>query len=280
MNTFYFDSKKMNINFKAIPIARFSTVGMDALGNSSPKMLTLFEAEPSDGFIFEQTIKKMKDYDLIPNYSNELHKETHKIDTNITLNECKNILETQKFNNNSLFKKAKIFMGICEGQLFGLVTVNVPKRTKNNKIVFSTRDKKHETEIDMLATFLNTKKEKINGLGKILLAQCYEFLRKSKFKSLYLRSELPKNSPYAQKLYHSMGIKNIGKPIEWKPLGCPKSIFDKVELLKEYDSELVQPMSINKKEASKQLNKIFSNFKKETLPKLSVDAKSIIYDND
>lgn len=261
-----FDCKKANVNFKAIPIAKFSINAVDELANITPKVVELFEAEPTDSFVFADAMEQIKSLDLMPNYPNRVHKLLHRIDASIILVECVSMLDKMKYASDPLFKKTKIFFGVSDGQLCGVTVANIPKIYSDNQIVFSTRAKPEETELDMLFTNLTLKREKLKGLGKILVAQVYDFFRNSDFNSLYIRSELPKTSPFALKTYESMGATTIGEPIAINLSGAPRSLFSKnIAQLGEDNDMLVQPMSIEKESAGNKASEIFSEFGRVSL---------------
>lgn len=271
-----FDCKKANINFKAIPIANFTTKAVDELGAAVPKVVSIFEAEPKDSFIFADAMAKMDKVDLIPSYESPFHKLIHKIDASITLGECVSMLDKMKSVSEPLFQKTKIFFGVSDGEFCGVAVANIPKISSDNQIVFSTRAKPGETELDMLFTNLTSKREKLKGLGKIFVAQVYDFFRDSDFNSLYIRSELPESSPFSLKTYESMGATAVGEPIAWKPSGYSRSLFSQnVTESSEYNDVLVQPMSIGKKSAARKVKEIFSQFGRESLSGKSIHMSPV-----
>lgn len=108
--------------------------------------------------------------------------------------------------------KVKMLVAIQNYRPCGLLIANMPKRMSSTEGVnYSSRhnNAKNETEIDWLATWVPDGAEKLKGIGKALVGEYFLSLKQSRFRDVFVKSELPENS-YAQSFYESLGFEVLG----------------------------------------------------------------------
>jgi hypothetical protein len=265
-------SNQNQISFKAIPVVEYMT---KVRGNS--KKLTVYEAESKDKHFIKHTIHGLNSLDFLPTNQSIVNYVSHGVIIKKALVDIRRLLEMP----DSLAKKAKIFMAVCDRQLCGVAVCNIPKITPKNNIVFSNRNRPNETELDWLAAWPICKsQQKIKGTGKILLAQVYDFIQSLDVKTLYIRSEQPKHTN-ATSFYKSMGCNEAGLAIPCEGIDRPIEITHKSNKkdFKPYTG-LVIPMEISRDDAFKKAAQVSEEFFVTKLKPVSVNLEDTIDTKD
>ena len=181
------------INFKAIPRASYK----------------LFK-ETGDALVYQL---EKKDIPVLENIRANLQAffEKHNIVNDATqeiiekaLKGSVDFLKAEKYPQ----KKAKVLMAVAEGEPCGLLVGNGLKiDKKSGKLVYSSRRNrgKKETEIDFLSNWDNNTRK---GTGAALIDEYFITAKEDGFKSVFVRSEIPKYTD-AESFYAKNGCERL-----------------------------------------------------------------------
>ena len=169
-----------------------------------------------------------------------------------------------------LREKTRMFLAVSNNDICGVLVGGMPKKTAQKSIKHSSRKfaRDKETELNWCAAWDSDSKHPRKGVGKIMLSEYIDTVKKDGFKKLFIQSEIPELS-YAKKFYESMGCKEM--PCGQSPhrsIEQNKDIVNCVEDLYDYD---IVPMLGNLKDISKAKEQAFSRYQREVLPQASVD---------
>lgn len=252
-------NQNSNVKFGAIPRAEYRTL--------KNKKVKIYELEK-------------KDLPFIRNFSNN-------IDTYISKNRIEGksrqeIIKTsfkvaEELLNVSDKKRGKnhIFIAEAGADISGVLIVNMPKRTPNGKKIYSSRKNcsRKETELNWFATW-NNKNKDIKGIGKMLIGEFYNSLKKDRFKKVFVESEIPEKT-YAEFFYQKMGFKELTdhrKTIS--QVETNKDVIKNSGSIMENDE--IVPMIVKKNNINRVKEQIFSIFKRKTLSSNSIDLYDVI----
>lgn len=239
--------------------AEFDVVSVDKNNKQTPKKLAIYEVKPCHEPIINHAFQRIKSLDMLSHSEKIVFYVSHNIVIKKALEEIKKLLSMQTNAPNGLAPKAKIYMAICDKQICGVAVTNVPKITKDGEIVNSCRSHSSETELDWLVTWPLNSREKVKGVGRLLLSYVYDFAQESDFKSLYIRAMEPKLTN-AVLFYKSMECVRTGQLI---PYEAPDRPIEIVRILnpkyKPYTGITV-PMEISTEKAADKSKAIFKEF--------------------
>ena len=268
-------SKNQNtkINFYGKPIAEYSVKSVDDQKKSAARKLIIYEAETKDITIFEHMSKNLNSLETVSPQNRIRNYLSHTIIIKRALDEALSLLKYNIKNPDSIAKHTPIYFAAADKQLCGIAITGIPKKSKNEEIVFSDRAKINDTELDWLTSWSIRPEQKIKGTGSILLSTVYDNLNSKPFQSLYIRSEHPKNTD-AVKFYESMGCTQAGSPIPCDAKDRPLPITH-TPGEKKY-SELIIPMEINRTKAILKTREIAAKYEQKLLETNSINPEDII----
>ena len=139
---------------------------------------------------FDGCIKKIKvikfekeDINFLNSYYKDIENIMHIDDIKkiFIKSSIQTILEVLNSDDSSVFQKTKLYGAIYKNKLCGLLIANIPKlKSYNYKESYSSRHNsaKKEAEIDWLVTWFPEKQILINGIGKALVGQFFNTLKR------------------------------------------------------------------------------------------------------
>lgn len=185
---------KSNVNFKAVPLARYQYGKKD--------FLNVYQLEKRDLPFVSKFLSNLKQY-FVDKQINDYSRQE-------VMNEAFSASEKILTSSSKTKGKARIFLAVKDSNPCGILIGNVLKESKNHKMAYSSR-KNHarkETELDWLATWNPFSDKKVKNTGKVLTNEFYNTLKQDGFKDVYVRSEVPELS-YAVDFYKKMGFEEL-----------------------------------------------------------------------
>ena len=217
-----YQNRSNSTNFTALHRGTY-----EFLSHKTP--LRIYELEKGDLGFLEYFSKNLQKFFK----KNKIEDDSRKQVIEEAVNASKEILKSDKED------KAKIFMAVSDKTPCGFFIGNVRKVGKDGKVCYSSR-KNHspnETEADWVVTWKS-------GTGKPLGTEFFRsVLRDTKFKSAYVRSEVPENSG-AVEYYGKLGFKEIDNKYR-KILGPHDNSYE----IGQYDDveDYIVPMKVTRK---------------------------------
>lgn len=243
-----------NISFTAIPRAKYKL--------STGETIRILELEEKDlPFIkeFSSNIKKYMD-------KKEIESVTDKrliIDTSFQV--IKEILKLPE----KLRNKTRMFIAESNNDICGVLVGGMPKKTSKNAIKHSSRkfSRNNETELNWCASWLSTPDKPKKGVGKIMLSEYIDTIKHDGFDKMFIQSEIPELS-FAKKFYEQMGFKALSEQKPHRQVEQNKDVVKCVEDLYDYN---IVPMLGDINSINNAKNKVFTEYKRQILPKTSID---------
>lgn len=243
-----------NVSFTAIPRAKYKL--------HTGETIRLLELEERDLPFIKEFCSKIEKY----MDKKEIETVTDKrliIDTSFqVINE---ILKLPK----KLRNKTKMFIAESNHDICGVLVGGMPKLTSKNSIKHSSRkfSRTNETELNWCASWLSTPDKPKKGIGKIMLSEYIDTVKRDGFDKMFIQSEIPELS-FAKKFYESMGFKALSEQKPHRQIEQNKDVVTCVEDL--YDYKIV-PMLGDINSINNAKNKVFAEYKRQILPDTSVD---------
>ena len=185
-------NNKQNCSFKAIPRAKYLNAG---------NKVEVIQLEKQDVPFINNFLSNINSYFKKHKINDSAHKEIMLDSFNAT----KEILE-----NSDKLKKSKVLLAVANKEPQGIIIANILKKGNDNKLHYSSRHNhaSTETELDWIVTWNKYLPNKTKNIGKVLTTEYFMTLKKDKFKSVFVRSELPEKS-CASNFYNKMGFEDI-----------------------------------------------------------------------
>lgn len=253
-------TNQQNINIKAKPLAQWRC--KSALNNTT-KNITIVSLEKKDADFINIFEEKYKNFFQNDSIKQEIF--------NIIIKTIKGVFESYK----TILNKAKILIAIHEDKPCGILIGNIPKiDTTTKTVLYSSRHNcgKNETELDWLITWPPNKNDKINGIGKALIGEYFNTVKKDKFKDVLVKSEVPENS-YAQHFYESLGFKTISPKRESLIKRTSRQYV--IENHAEANDEII-PMIITKKKIGEVLSMLNADMNRQEFIEKSINIENLI----
>lgn len=260
----------MTVSFTARPVAIYKP-----FSDATQKSLTVYELEARDIKFLSQFKKELK--------NNTYLKEEKKVYHTIALESLESIIKSLKINRQmKVSDKSVAYVAVNDKKITSLIQGNLPKiNFEQNKIVYSNRNVAKETELDWLSSIPSrngeqTPKSSAPAVVAELLNYCFRL--PDKFKSMYCRSELPKNCEKTASFYEKIGFKAVGGAQKMETSDRPIDLnhFVNVDGF-EYSNDETLPYSITRNAAKEAVKNIAKRFGREEIKDgKSVDLKDFV----
>ena len=164
-------------------------------------------------------------------------------------------------------QETKMFLATHNKKPCGVLVGNIPKRDHyTRQLNYSSRyyAAKDEGELDYLATWVPPNEQKLKGVGKALVAEFFNSLKKEKINDIFLKSTRPQRS-YAQAFYKTLGFENLSL----------KNNTNSKYIIHYDDTNYgkVLPMIITKYNREISCNELANKMERQELSKISLDAE-------
>lgn len=243
-----------NVNFMAIPRAKYKL--------HTGETIRLLELEKKDLPFIEEFCSNINKY-----------MDKKKIET---VTDKRLIIDTSFQVINEILKlpeklknKTKMFIAESNNDICGVLVGGMPKLTSKNSIKHSSRkfSRNNETELNWCASWLSTPDKPRKGIGKIMLSEYINTVKRDGFDKIFIQSEIPELS-FAKKFYEQMGFKALSEQKPHRQVEQNKDIVKCVEDLYDYN---IVPMMGNVTSLNNAKNKVFAEYKRQILPESSID---------
>lgn len=263
-----------HIRFSAVPQAKYILPAVQCPEKLSKEVI-LYEIEPQDLLILKRLEKQVREETLLSDDNGENRKAAHYSILRYALTHAKRILRHRQEPSCQFQDTSVIYLAVADKQPCGLLIGNMPKINQCGQITYTYRDKlpDEETELDCMSTF----NRNIRGVGSVLLSHFYEFCRSLNFKTIYIRSDIPKES-IAMRFYEKMGC-SLAEPhtIPWQtktgPVYVTTYLYD--PYFKIYSGPIV-PMEISVEDARQISEEQNLKFQYTPLEKRSVPIEDVV----
>lgn len=266
MNTINPSSPNYNAatpSFKALPRAMYKL--------TNNEVVKVYELEKRDLPFIKEFTQKIKSYMDKKGVAPETENDNRYI-IETTFNVIKEKLQRLKS------PKTHTYIAVSDSDVCGVMVGGLPKKVPGKRAYqHSSRIKSPltETELNWCATWNPNPTTERKGVGKIMLSEYIDTMKKDGFNSMFIQSEIPEYS-YAAKFYKSMGFREM--PCGQIPHFSIEHNKDILPVLKgntSYDYEIV-PMLGKSSVIDKYKTEAFKRYQREVLPEASVNLYSII----
>lgn len=241
-----------NLSFKAIPRGSYRT--------AKNTFVNVVQLEKSDLPYITRFCENLEEYYKKRNITDYSRQYIMKD----SFNTVKDVLSS----NDSLLDDAKIFVGISNNEMQGLIVGNIAKHDKNGGVHHSSRKKhaKNERELDWFVTWGG------KGVGKSLIGEFFKSMKELPFKKVFVRSEIPELSS-AQQIYEHFGFKQVAKRCDWIKKTNNVNLTDEGAVLDNGDAIF---MTIGRKQLSQTEQQISKQLHRKDLCSISTPLENLV----
>lgn len=206
----------------------------------------VLELEKSDLPFITKFCDNLEEYTRRRNITDPARKEI--------MQESFNTVKDVLSSNDKRLDDAKIFVGISDNEIQGLIVGNIAKCDKKGGIHHSSRKNhaKNERELDWFVTWGG------KGVGKSLIGEFFNSMKDLPFKKLLVRSEIPELSS-AKQIYEHFGFKQVIKRCDWIKKTNNINLTDEGAVLENGDAIFMtisrKRLNQTEQEIGKQLNR-------------------------